>query len=143
MIPSIICWSLRKIYSLHQVWLWNTSKITFLISALSPIYLSFSFSLATYSDSDSEEDLKVGSSQIRDYNDSDTDSLELDPELMRGGVVRTVTSSVAGASSSFTSVLGNIISTTINTQAQDRRHSGAEDFEFISQEDLDLDQDGF
>ena len=86
----------------------------------------------------------MASSQIRDYNDSDTDSLELDPELMRGGVVGTVTSSVAGASSSLTSVLGNLLSTTINTQErQDRRLSGAEDFEFISQEDLDLDQDGF
>ena len=84
----------------------------------------------------------MASSQIRDYNDSDTDSLELDPELMRGGVVRTVTSSVAGASSSFSSVLGNILSTA-TTNTQDRRHSGAEDFEFISQDDLDLDQDGF
>ena len=101
-------------------------------------------SLATYSDSESEEDLKVsGSSQIRDYNDSDTDSLELDPELMRGGVVRSVTSSVAGASSSFSSVLGNIISSTTKTTAQDRRLSGAEDFEFICQEDLDLDPEGF
>merc|ERR1711874_325620 len=66
---------------------------------------------------------------------------------MRGGVVRTVTSSVAGVSTSFSSVssvLGNILSVTTNTQdSQDRRHSGAEDFEFISQEDLDLDQDGF
>ena len=86
----------------------------------------------------------MASSQIRDYNDSDTDSLELDPELMRGGVVRTVTSSVAGASTSFSSALGNILSATTNTQdRQDRRHSGAEDFEFISEEDLDLDQDGF
>ena len=89
----------------------------------------------------------MAGSQIRDYNDSDTDSLELDPELMRGGVVRTVTSSVAGVSTSFSSVssvLGNILSATTNTQdRQDRRHSGAEDFEFISQEDLDLDQDGF
>jgi len=109
-----------------------------------PSGLAVEHNLATYSDSDSEEDLKVGSSQIRDYNDSDTDSLELDPELMRGGVVGTVTSSVAGASSSLTSVLGNLLSTTINTQErQDRRLSGAEDFEFISQEDLDLDQDGF
>ena len=83
------------------------------------------------------------SSQIRDYNDSDTDSLELDPELMRGGVVRSVAGSVAGASSSFSSVLGNIISSTTKTTAQDRRLSGAEDFEFICQEDLDLDQEGF
>jgi len=112
-----------------------------------PSGLSVEHNLATYSDSESEEDLKVGSSQIRDYNDSDTDSLELDPELMRGGVVGTVTSSVAGAATSFSSVssvLGNILSATTNTQErQDRRHSGAEDFEFISQEDLDLDQDGF
>ena len=140
---SITCWSLRRTCSPPQVWLWNTSKSTWLLSAYSGSP-SFSSSLATYSVSDSEEDLKVGSSQIRDYNDSDTDSLELDPELMRGGVVGTVTSSVAGASSSLTSVLGNLLSTTINTQErQDRRLSGAEDFEFISQEDLDLDQDGF
>ena len=132
---------MRRICSLRQVWLWNTSKITF-YSQLPPVHLPFFFSLATYSDSESEEDLKVTSSQIRDYNDSDTDSLELDPELMRGGVVRTVTSSVAGASSSFSSVLGNILSTA-TTNTQDRRHSGAEDFEFISQDDLDLDQDGF
>ena len=84
-----------------------------------------------------------GSSQIRDYNDSDTDSLELDPELMRGGVVRSVAGSVAGASSSFSSVLGNIISSSTKTTAQDRRLSGAEDFEFICQEDLDLDPEGF
>ena len=78
----------------------------------------------------------MSSSQIRDYNDSDTDSLELEPELLRGGVqYSTVTSSV-------TSVLGNILYSTA-TNTQDRRHSGAEDFEFISQDDLDLDQDGF
>ena len=71
------------------------------------------------------------SGQIRDYNDSDTDSLELEPELMRGSVVDTVTSRVTG-------VLGNIINNTINTQ--DRRHSGAEDFEFISEEDFELEQ---
>ena len=133
---------MRRTCSL-AVSLWNTSKITH-YSPVPPVHLPFSSSLATYSDSESEEDLKVASSQIRDYNDSDTDSLELDPELMRGGVVRTVTSSVAGASSSLTSVLGNLLSTTINTQErQDRRLSGAEDFEFISEEDLDLDQDGF
>lgn len=54
----------------------------------------------------------------------------------------TVTSSVTGASSSLSSVLGSFISSRINSQ--DRRHSGAEDFEFISQDDLELaDQDGF
>ena len=133
---------MRRTCSL-AVSLWNTSKITH-YSPVPPVHLPFSSSLATYSDSESEEDLKVAGSQIRDYNDSDTDSLELDPELMRGGVVRTVTSSVAGASTSFSSALGNILSATTNTQdTQDRRHSGAEDFEFISEEDLDLDQDGF
>ena len=58
---------------------------------------------------------------------------------MRGGVVGTVTSSVTGVSSSFSSVLGNIISSTLNSQ--DRRQS--DDFEFISQEELEEDQDGF
>lgn len=94
-------------------------------------------SLATYSDSDSDEDIKPSSGQIRDYNDSDTDSLELEPELLRGGMVGSVASSVTGASSSLSSVLGSMISSTVTSQ--DRRHSGAEDFEFISPEELDLD----
>ena len=86
----------------------------------------------------------MSSSQIRDYNDSDTDSLELDPELMRGGV-QFSTVAAGSVATSFTNVLGNLISSSsnTNTSSQDRRLSGAEDFEVISQEELDLDQDGF
>jgi len=102
-----------------------------------PPALTVGQSLATYSDSDSDEDIKPRSGQIRDYNDSDTDSLELEPELLRGGIVGSVASSVTGASSSLSSVLGSMISSTVTSQ--DRRHSGAEDFEFISPEELDLD----
>ena len=84
----------------------------------------------------------MSSSQIRDYNDSDTDSLELDPELMRGGV-QFSTVAAGSVATSFTNVLGNLISSSSNTSSQDRRLSGAEDFEVISQEEIDLDQDGF
>jgi len=106
-----------------------------------PAALTVDQSLATYSDSDSDEDIKPMSGQIRDYNDSDTDSLELEPELLRGGIVGSVASSVTGASSSLSSVLGSMISTTLTSQ--DRRHSGAEDFEIISSEELELDGEGF
>lgn len=106
-----------------------------------PAALTAEQNLATYSDSDSDSDINQVSGQIRDYNDSDSDSLELEPELLRGGVVGTVASSVTGVSTSFTSVLGNIISSSLSSQ--DRRHSGAEDFEFISQEELELDQEAF
>ena len=77
--------------------------------------------------------------KMRDYNESDSeDSLEIEPEPAT--MIRTVASAAAGGlvSDSFSSMLSSIM--TSNTSSIQRRSSGLEDFELISQDDLEEEQ---
>lgn len=77
--------------------------------------------------------------KMRDYNESDSeDSLEIEPEPAT--MIRTVASAAAGGlvSDSFSSMLSSIM--TSNTSSTQRRSSGLEDFELISQDDLEEEQ---
>ena len=83
--------------------------------------------------SESEDDSRVASEKVDDYDSSDTDSLELEPRVSGpGGNTETAGDSLT---SNLTSLIGSFISS--NTAAQQRRPSNlSEDFEFISQEEL-------
>ena len=83
--------------------------------------------------SDSEDESRVASEKVGDYDSSDTDSLELEPRVSGPGN-RNIEPVGDSLSSNLTSLIGSFIS---NTAAQRRRPSNlSEDFEFISQEEL-------
>jgi len=84
---------------------------------------------ADHESTDSEVESPSGF--IRDYNDSDTDSLDLEPE-MKAPVVSMVTSSVTSVTntvSSVTSLLGSFLK-------KNESEPDLEDFEMISEDEL-------
>ena len=87
------------------------------------------FCSADHESSDSEVESPGGI--IGDYNDSDTDSLDLEPE-MKVPLVSMVTSSVTSVTntvSSVSSLLGSIL-------RKNESDSDLEDFEMISEDEL-------
>jgi len=80
--------------------------------------------------SDSEEDNPIGI--IRDYDDSDTDSLELEPE-MKVPAMSTVTSSVTSVTNTISSV-----TTLLGSFLKKESEHDLEDFEMISEDELSV-----
>jgi len=79
------------------------------------------------------EDEREASEKVGDYNDSDSDSLELDPRVVQPPPASTVASE--SLTSNISSLIGSFISNT--AAAQQRRHSNlSEEFEFINQDEL-------
>ena len=84
--------------------------------------------------SESEDESRVASEKVGDYDSSDTDSLELEPRVSGPGNRNVVEQTGHSLSSNLTSLIGSFIS---NTAAQQRRPSNlSEDFEFINQDEL-------
>ena len=102
---------------------------------------------AAESEEDEENDV---SEKMRDYNDSDTeDSLEMELEQStraRAGASTTTTAAAAGnlvtesLSSIFSSILTSNLETSSSSAVQKRRTSDLEDFELISEDDLEDEQ---
>ena len=114
-----------------------------------------SFSLEHFSESDSENetsgDVIKEVDDIRDYNDSEDDSLSLDPGRVAPTSSGLVSNNVVADafSSNLSSMLGSIISNTISTavsqqqqQQQNLHVVDNQDFEIISEDDL-LDEDDY
>ena len=111
-----------------------------------------SFSLEHFSESDSENDTSGDVikevDDIREYNDSEDDSLSLDPGRGAPTSSGVVSNNVVtdAFSSNLSSMLGSIISNTISTavsqqqQLNNQHVVDNQDFEIISEDDL-LDED--
>ena len=106
------------------------------------------FSLGTLSESECESDASKEVGDIADYNDSEGDSLSLDPEVTQSpaaaafgaAMSRTVSDSL---SSNLGSVLGSMITNSLTSAAsQQQQHKKTDDFEIISEDEL-YDEDGF
>ena len=84
--------------------------------------------------SESEDDSRVVSEKVGDYDSSDTDSLELEPRVSGpGGNTEPAGDSLT---SNLTSLIGSFISSNTAAAQQRRPSNLSEDFEFISQEGL-------
>ena len=119
----MLFWTLKRISYQHPHLQLSNGK-SFVSESFSLYYSS-----ADHESSDSEVESPSG--VIRDYNDSDTDSLDLEPE-MKEPVVSMVTSSVTSVTntvSSVSSLLGSFLK-------KNESEPDLEDFEMISEDEL-------